>query len=130
MTLQKWDERAISIFTACWLLFVASCASESTQGQDGAGGAGEKSYANIHDVFSAYDNDGNGYLDPQEYFQLQNDPFIVKSRQKIPEMQRSPLIFEEIDENMDNQISLEELTAIIFPVLPMNGDGHANETKK
>lgn len=91
-----------------------------------------KNYGNIHDVFSTYDNDGNGYLDQQEFFQLQNDPFIIKSRQKIPEMQRSPLIFEEIDENGDNQLSLEELTATIFPILPINGNGkvHGEESTK
>ena len=75
-------------------------------------------YSSIHDAFDVHDTDGNGYLDQQEFVQLQNDPAIVRARQKIPEVEMNPFLFEEVDENADGQISQEELTRAIFPILP------------
>lgn len=122
---QKWLSLLLGMI---WGLSMSACTTLPSPDETPMAGP-EKSYANIHEAFTVHDTDGNGYLDQQEFIQLQNDPIIVRSRQMIPEMRDNPPLFDEIDENRDNQISLEELTAVIFPILPINGDGKSGDKK-
>lgn len=76
-------------------------------------------YLTIHEAFTRHDTNGDGYLDRHEFDQLQVDPAIVSVRKTIAEIAKSgPLMFEEIDEDEDEFITLNELTVIIQPLLP------------
>lgn len=77
-------------------------------------------YLTIYDAFSRHDTNGDGFLDRHEYDQLQADPVIVRVRAAIAEIVESgPLMFEEIDENEDELITLTELTVMIQPLIPV-----------
>ena len=70
-------------------------------------------YTTIYDAFSRYDTNSDSLLDKYEFTQFQLDPAVIAFRAKIPEAQRTiPLLFEEIDENGDERLSLEEITII------------------
>ncbi|WP_455203097.1 EF-hand domain-containing protein, partial [Kaarinaea lacus] len=72
-------------------------------------GIADAKYASIYDAFSTHDTNGDGYIDQHEFFQFQQDPQIVQLRQRIPDLSHSiPLLFEEVDENGDDKISLDE----------------------
>lgn len=76
-------------------------------------------YLTIHEAFTRHDTNGDGYLDRHEFDQLQVDSAIVQVRAAIAEIVESgPLMFEEIDEDEDEFITLNELTVIIQPLLP------------
>ena len=60
----------------------------------------------------------DGYLDQIEFTQMQDDPAIVKIRKLIKEVKETPLLFNEVDENGDEKISLEELTRTVTPLIP------------
>ena len=49
---------------------------------------------------------------------MQDDPAIVKIRKLIKEVKETPLLFNEVDENGDEKISLEELTRTVTPLIP------------
>lgn len=83
------------------------------------GNSSNPKYSTVYDVFSRYDTNADGHLDRHEFHQFQQDPEIIKIRRKIPPLERTlPLIFEEIDENNDEQISLEEMTVITEDYIP------------
>ena len=76
-------------------------------------------YLTIHDAFSRHDTNGDGFLDPHEYDQLQTDPEIMRVRKAISELVESgPMLFAEVDENEDGFVSLQELTITILPLIP------------
>ena len=104
------------------VLLLGACASKKTIeiGDPSLPSPDENpNYSTIHDAFTRYDTNGDGYLDRHEYSQLQQDPEIQRIRKAIVEIVESgPYLFEEIDENGDEQISLEELTRMIQPLQP------------
>jgi hypothetical protein len=70
-------------------------------------------YSTVYDVFSRYDTNSDNLLDRHEFSQFQLDPEIIAFRERIPEASRTiPLLFEEIDEDSDERISLDEITVI------------------
>jgi Ca2+-binding EF-hand superfamily protein len=76
-------------------------------------------YSTIYDVFSRYDTNSDNYLDRHEFSQFQLDPEIIAFRERIPEAARTiPLLFEEIDEDSDERISLDEITVIAEGYIP------------
>lgn len=104
--------------TSCLSLALAlllyACATEpSPHNLPAADGHNTKRYSNIHDAFSMHDTNNDGYLDRQEFTQLQQDPEIIKLRKKIPEVRNMPFLFEEIDENGDDRISMQEMVIAI-----------------
>lgn len=100
-----------------------SCASQRTEeiGDPGLTSPEEHHhYTTIYDAFSRHDTNGDGYLDRHEYTQLQGDAEILRVQKAIEVIVKSgPLLFEEIDENEDELISLNELTIMIQPLLPV-----------
>ena len=110
------------IFLLGILLTLVACASKRTVeigDRSLASPEENQHYLTIHDAFSRHDTNGDGFLDRHEYAQLQQDPAIVRVRRAIAEIVDSgPFMFDEIDENGDEQISLTELTVIIQPLLP------------
>jgi hypothetical protein len=84
-------------------------------------GLSDRQYSTIYDAFSTYDINHDGYIDQIEFQRFQQDPEIIRLRDEIQQSSQStPLLFEEIDENDDNVITLEEMTRIIQPHLPLN----------
>ena len=76
-------------------------------------------YATVYDVFSRHDTNSDGYLDRHEFLQFQQDPEISKIRTRIAENgHANPLLFEEIDEDHDERISLNEMTVIAESYIP------------
>ncbi|KPJ93796.1 MAG: hypothetical protein AMJ53_06525 [Gammaproteobacteria bacterium SG8_11] len=76
-------------------------------------------YTTIYDVFSRYDTNTDNFLDQHEFHQFQQDPEIIAFRERIPEAARTiPLLFEEIDEDGDDRISLDEITVIAEGYIP------------
>lgn len=110
------------IFFALMFALISACASKRSVeiGDPTLTSPEEKQhYLTIHDAFSRHDTNGDGYLDRHEFDQLQLDPVIVRVRAAIAEIAESgPLMFEEIDEDEDEFITLNELTVMIQPLLP------------
>lgn len=117
------------IKNALWLLLIlpllalcGACASNhSTEIGDPSLSSPEQNvhYSTIYDAFSRYDTNADGYLDEHEFAQLQQDPKIVAIRASIPELAgQPPMLFNEVDEDGDGNISLNELTVIAQPLLP------------
>ena len=76
-------------------------------------------YTTIYDVFSRYDTNSDNLLDRHEFYQFQLDPEIIAFRERIPEAARTiPMLFEEIDEDDDDRISLDEITVIAEGYIP------------
>jgi hypothetical protein len=76
-------------------------------------------YSTIYDAFSRYDTNSDNLLDRHEFSQFQLDPEVVALRERIPEASRTiPLLFEEIDEDGDERISLDEITVIAEGSIP------------
>lgn len=103
--------------TICVLVFAAGCASTATKKTERK--PVDSKYATVYDAFSTHDTNTDGYLDRHEFHQFQQDPEIIKFRHRIPETSTTvPLLFEEIDENTDNKISLQEMTRIAEDYIP------------
>ena len=69
-------------------------------------------------VFSYYDKDGNGFLDPQEVLQFIQDVLPQCDPEKPalrPEAIMANLL-KIADENGDNKISLRELTELVLKI--------------
>ena len=99
------------------VLITASCAETSKPTPDIKQGNPE--YTTLYDVFSRYDTNSDNLLDRHEFFQFQQDPEIIAFRERIPEAARTiPLLFEEIDEDDDERISLDEITVIAEGYIP------------
>lgn len=76
-------------------------------------------YSTIYDAFSRYDTNSDNLLDRHEFSQFQLDPEVVALRERIPEASRTiPLLFEDIDEDGDERISLDEITVIAEGSIP------------
>jgi Ca2+-binding EF-hand superfamily protein len=76
-------------------------------------------YTTVYDAFSRYDTNTDMFLDRHEFYQFQQDPEIIAFRERIPEAARTiPMLFEEIDENGDDRISLDEITVIAEGYIP------------
>lgn len=103
-------------------LLVSSCASKrSVEIGDPTLASPEEHqhYLTISDAFTRHDTNADSFLDRHEFAQLQVDPAIDRVRAAIAEIVESgPLMFEEIDEDEDELITLNELTIIIQPLLP------------
>ena len=108
----KWLCRAVLA-----VVFFTSCAqSPPTQAKFEPD---NPKYTTIYDVFSRYDTNSDNLLDRHEFFQFQQDPEIIAFRERIPEAARTiPLLFEEIDEDDDERISLDEITVIAEGYIP------------
>lgn len=104
------------------LVLLSSCATRQSEeiGDPSLPSPEERqNYLTIHDAFTRHDTNADGYLDRHEYAQLQTDPEIMRVRAAIVDIVESgPLIFEEIDENEDELITVNELTVIVQPILP------------
>ena len=110
-------------FATIWLFkvilavaFIAGCASSPTKAKQELT---SPTYTTIYDVFSRYDTNTDSFLDRHEFHQFQQDPDIIAFRERIPEAARTiPLLFEEIDEDDDERISLDEITVIAEGYIP------------
>jgi Ca2+-binding EF-hand superfamily protein len=97
--------------------FVASCAQTPPPKVEIE--TSSPTYTTIYDAFSRYDTNSDNLLDRHEFHQFQQDPEIVAFRERIPEAARSrPLLFDEIDEDGDERISLNEITVIAEGSIP------------
>lgn len=76
-------------------------------------------YSTLYDAFSRYDTNSDNLLDRHEFSQFQLDPEVIAFRERIPEASRTiPMLFEEIDEDGDERISLDEITVIAEGYIP------------
>ncbi len=99
------------------VVFLTSCAQSPPTNAKSE--RSKSKYTTIYDVFSRYDTNSDNFLDRHEFHQFQQDPEIIAFREKIPESARTiPLLFEEIDENGDERISLDEITVIAEGYVP------------
>lgn len=99
------------------------CLAQGLPAEAGAGGmefAGEDPEMSldeieqiIHDLFHKYDQDGNGYLDPQEFKQLMSD---LQQRMEFPpdEVYR---FLAEADMNEDGMIEYEEFIPLALQIV-------------
>ncbi len=80
---------------------------------------GNPKYTTLYDVFSRYDTNSDSHLDQHEFHQFQLDPDIAAIREKIPQASRTlPMLFDDIDEDNDERISLDEITVIAEGYIP------------
>ena len=112
-----WKNNGITLcmIVAYAIVGLSACSAPSKPNQTKAA---DLHYLTVSAAFSSYDNNGDGFLDRHEFSQLQQDPQIAAMRNSIPELRGTPLLYEEIDENEDERITLEELTIISQPLIP------------
>jgi hypothetical protein len=123
ITRERWGESMIKN-AVVWLfrvmlavVFFTSCAQ--TPPTKTKLERSDSKYTTIYDVFSRYDTNSNNFLDRHEFHQFQQDPEIIAFRERIPEAARTiPLLFDEIDEDDDERISLDEITVIAEGYIP------------
>ena len=108
---QLFSHAGTAIFST---FIIAACGSSPSVPPDSSGvDRDNPKYITIYDVFSRYDTNTDSFLDRHEFNQFQLDPAIIAFRKKIPESTRTiPFLFEEIDEDGDERISLTEITVI------------------
>lgn len=105
----------ISLLSTVILAMLTSC----TQTPPVKTKSDKPEYTTIYDVFSRFDTNSDNLLDRHEFHQFQQDPKIIAFRERIPEASRTiPLLFDEIDENGDERISLDEITVIAEGYIP------------